>query len=39
MRFLSVLIAFLARLIHDADCKVFLIPDNLAAHRVQEVRK
>jgi hypothetical protein len=35
----AILIAFLARLIRDADCKVFLILDNLRVHRARLVRK
>ena len=34
-----ILIGFLARLIRDAGCKVFLILDNLRVHRARLVRK
>jgi transposase len=34
-----ILICFLARLIRDAGCKVFLVLDKLAVHRSHDVRK
>jgi transposase len=35
----TIWIGFLARLVRDADCKVFLILDNLRVHRAHLVRK